>query len=116
VGAQNLIEFWNVATRPLKRNGFGLTVAQADRAVSEVEDYFTLVPDTEMVYRVWRRLVVEHAVSGVQVHDARIAAVMQVHGIANILTFNARDFARYPHLHAVPPGDIASDGTARPSV
>jgi predicted nucleic acid-binding protein len=29
ITAQNLIEFWNVATRPPERNGFGLTPAQA---------------------------------------------------------------------------------------
>jgi hypothetical protein len=36
-----------------------------------------------------------YAVSGVQVHDARLVAVMKVHGVAHILTLNAADFRRY---------------------
>ena len=46
---------------------------------------------------------VSHNVSGVQVHDARLAAAMRVHGIQRVLTFNARDFARYPDIQAVHP-------------
>jgi predicted nucleic acid-binding protein len=46
---------------------------------------------------------VSHNVSGVQVHDARLAAAMRVHGIERVLTFNERDFARYPDIQAVHP-------------
>jgi predicted nucleic acid-binding protein len=108
VTPQNLIEFWNVSTRPLARNGRGLRPAEADEALARVEGYFYLAEDMEAVYRVWRRLVVEHAVSGVQVHDARIAAVMQVHEITRILTFNTRDFARYTGIQPVHPEEIAA--------
>ncbi len=31
---QNLIEFWNVATRPIENNGLGLTVSAANREVT----------------------------------------------------------------------------------
>lgn len=31
---QNLIEFWNVATRPADRNGFGWTAMQTDAEVA----------------------------------------------------------------------------------
>src|SRR3989442_13670907 len=34
---QNLIEFWNVATRPAVRNGLGLTPAQADHEAARLE-------------------------------------------------------------------------------
>ena len=40
-------------------------------------------------------LVVTYDVSGVQVHDARLVALMIVHGVTHVLTFNTRDFARY---------------------
>lgn len=40
-------------------------------------------PDTPQVYLEWRQLVVKHAVSGVQVHDARLVAGMKAHGITN---------------------------------
>jgi predicted nucleic acid-binding protein len=34
-------------------------------------------------------------VLGTKVHDARLVAAMNVHGIERILTFNTGDFARY---------------------
>jgi len=40
-------------------------------------------------------LVVTFNVSGVQVHDARLVALMKVNVISHILTFNVGDFARY---------------------
>ena len=40
-------------------------------------------------YRIWRRLVVAHAVQGRQVHDARLVALLPAHGITHILTLNA---------------------------
>lgn len=92
---QNFVEFWNVATRPIERNGFGLVPAKADRLLRLVERLFPLLPDSPAVYTEWRRLVVSSGVSGVQVHDARIAAAMLVHGVTHILTFNTADFVRY---------------------
>lgn len=76
---QNITELWNAMTRPLDRNGFGLTVADAEREVSAIEAGMTLLPDNDAVYREWRRIVVQHGVLGVQVHDARLAAAMYVH-------------------------------------
>ncbi len=49
--------------------------------------------DNRAVYREWRRLVVEHRISGVQVHDARLAAAMYAHGLTHILTANTGDSA-----------------------
>jgi predicted nucleic acid-binding protein len=92
---QNFVEFWNVATRPIERNGFGLTPATADRLLRLVERLFPLLPDSSAVYTEWRRLVVAFGVSGIQVHDACIAAAMIVHSVTHILTFNTIDFARY---------------------
>jgi len=104
---QNVVEFWNVLTRPTSaRGGFGLTPAQADRRTRMLERIFTLLPDTPGVHNEWRRLVVEVGVSGVQVHDARIAACLRVHGVTRLLTFNAKDFARYSGFVAVDPAQI----------
>jgi predicted nucleic acid-binding protein len=44
-----------------------------------------------------------YGVSGRQVHDARLAAVMEVHGVTHILTFNTDDFRRYPGIISVDP-------------
>ena len=92
---QNIREFWNVATRPAERNGLGFPHAQVEAEVQRIEGLFTILEDGLPVYREWRRLVFAHQVSGVQVHDAYLAAAMNVHRIPNLLTFNTGDFARY---------------------
>ena len=92
---QNAAEFWNVMTRPLDCNGFGLTPAQVEPMLDEIERLFGRLPAEPHTYRAWRRLVREAEVSGVQVHDARLAATMQVHGVGCVLTLNPSDFERY---------------------
>ena len=104
--SQNLGEFWNVLTRPLDRNGFGLTPLEADRRTRMIENQIPMLPDDPRVHLVWRGLLVAHAISGVQVHDARIAAAMQVHGVKRILTLNTRDFARFPWIEAIHPEQV----------
>jgi predicted nucleic acid-binding protein len=104
--SQNLGEFWNVLTRPLDRNGFGLTPLEADRRAQTIEDQIPMLSDDPRVHLVWRGLLVAHAISGVQVHDARIAAAMHVHGVKRILTLNTRDFARFPSIEAIHPEQV----------
>jgi len=101
--SQNVAEFWNTCTRPLDQNGFGLSPQETDRRARAFEERLQLLPDSVAVHQEWRALLVSHNISGVQVHDARLAAAMRVHGIKRILTFNERDFARYPGIQAVHP-------------
>lgn len=103
---QNMTEFWNASTRPKERNGFGLTVEETERNAQDIERSFTFLADTEVVYREWRRIVVQYGVSGVQVHDARLAASMYAHGISEILTLNGADFARFAGIHAIDPHHV----------
>jgi predicted nucleic acid-binding protein len=103
---QNIAELWNVMTRPMVRNGLGLTVNEAEGEVCAIERGMTLLPDNEAVYREWRKIIVQCGVSGVQVHDARLAAVMYVHRVAHILTFNATDFNRFSGLSPVHPNQL----------
>jgi hypothetical protein len=51
-------------TRPVVRNGFGLTVSEAEREVRVIEAGMTFLPDSEAVYREWRRIVVQHGILG----------------------------------------------------
>ena len=103
---QNIAELWNVMTRPVVSNGFGLTVAEAEREVQVIESGMILLPENEHVYREWRKIVVQHAISGVQVHDARLVAAMQVHGVRHILTLNVGDFSRYSEIQAAHPSEV----------
>ncbi len=105
---QNIAEFWNVATRPIDKNGFGLSIADVNTLVQTIEaGMLLLVEHTEAVYDEWRRLVVAHSVSGIQVHDARLVAAMRVHRIKHILTLNTQDFGRYPDITFVHPSQAS---------
>jgi predicted nucleic acid-binding protein len=101
--SQNVAEFWNTCTRPLARNGYGLSPQEADSRVRYFEERMQLLADSLTVHQEWRTLLVSHSVSGVQVHDARLVAAVRVHGVKQILTFNDRDFARYRDIEAVHP-------------
>ena len=104
---QNIAEFWNVLTRPATaRGGYGLSVTEAERRLLFIERHFSLLPDSAAAYFEWKRLVVAHQVMGIQVHDARLAALMTTHGISHVLTLNPADFARYTGIIVVTPHEI----------
>jgi predicted nucleic acid-binding protein len=103
VTAQNLVEFWAVATRPVDENGLGLTVEAAAEELAVLKRLFPLLPESASVFDKWERLVTTYRVSGKNAHDARIVAAMEVHGVNTILTFNVQDFARYKGVLAVHP-------------
>jgi predicted nucleic acid-binding protein len=105
---QNFIEFWNVATRPRDKNGLGCSPTEAKSLLQSLEDIYLPLSDSHGVYPEWRRLVVQHNVSGVKVHDARLVAVMKTNAITHILTFNDADFTRFANegIVAVNPKNV----------
>jgi predicted nucleic acid-binding protein len=112
---QNASEFWTVCTRPVTaRGGFGLSIADADRRLRVIERLIRVVPESPSTYQIWRGLLVARGVRGVQVHDARLVALMQVHGINHILTLNGADFARYPGIVPIDPASLSPPAQATP--
>jgi predicted nucleic acid-binding protein len=105
--SQTLAEFWNASTRPLDKNGFGLSVAETDRLAHVIERDFEFLPDSKEVHDRWRALLVAHDIQGVQVHDARLAASMYVHRVGRLLTINIRDFRRFNDLHVLHPAELS---------
>jgi len=103
VTPQNLIELWNVSTRPVEVNGLGMSLDDTDRNLVRCESIFTVLPETPAIFPEWKRLVRASGVSGLKVHDARIVASMNVHGVKSILTFDVEDFKRYPGITVVHP-------------
>ena len=103
--SQTLGEFWDAGTPPREQNGFGLSLAETDRIARAMERDFEFLPDSREVHDRWRRLLVAHEVKGVQVHDARLAASMYVHGVTQLLTVNVRDFRRFKGLRVIHPAD-----------
>jgi predicted nucleic acid-binding protein len=112
--SQNIAEFWNVCTRPATaRGGFGLSIAETAKKLRLVERLVRVLPDTPASYPLWKQFVIAHSVSGVQVHDARLVALMTAQGVTHLLTLNAPDFNRYPGIVAISPGDLLP-GAAMP--
>jgi predicted nucleic acid-binding protein len=103
VTPQVVAEFWNVATRPTDNNGLGLSHQDAHKEVAKLEEFCTVLVESIDVYTEWKRLVRVLGVSGVKVHDARLVAAMNVHGVGRILTFNAQDFSRYREIQTIVP-------------
>lgn len=95
VSVQNVAEFWNVATRPADRNGYGLSSERVARQLALIERVCDLVVESAKSYRIWKELLSKHAIAGVAVHDARLVSVMMAQGISTIYTLNSRDFRRY---------------------
>jgi predicted nucleic acid-binding protein len=103
---QGLVEFRNVATRPTKANGLGLSTADAETKAAKFEAAFPLLVETPDIYPAWKTLVDALGVVGKQVHDARLVAVCHVHGVAQLLTFNVSHFVR---MAGFAPGVVVVD-------
>jgi len=103
---QNLIEFWNVYTRPKEKNGLGGTIAETKIEIDRLKSLFILLPDQEEIYLQWENLVTTYQVKGVNVHDAKLVAGMLVHDLTHILTFNINDFKRYQNIKPVHPQEF----------
>jgi predicted nucleic acid-binding protein len=65
-----------------------------------------LLPAGETVCREWCKIAVKLRVTGLQVQDTRLAAVMYVYGVRHIRTFNAGDFSRFDGLVAIHPESV----------
>jgi predicted nucleic acid-binding protein len=107
---QVLVEFRNVATRPLAVNGLGLSIVDAQTQATTFEARFPLLEETPAIYPAWKALVGALGVIGKQVHDARLVAVSHVYGITHLLTFNLSHFARLagfgPRIVVVDPASV----------
>ncbi len=107
---QNLIEFRNVATRPAAVNGLGLPVLTVETLAAGYELLFPVLAETPDIFPAWKSLASRVGVIGKQVHDARLAAVCQVHNLSHILTFNAPHFLTLAgflaNLHVVHPATL----------
>lgn len=108
---QNIYEFWAVATRPKSANGLGWDKERVRQEVDTLTKRFTLLPDLPVVFTNWLELVTKHEVKGKQVHDTRLVAAMQAHGIERLLTLNVRDFKRYSEITATHPEELSHTDT-----
>jgi predicted nucleic acid-binding protein len=103
--SQNLAEFWNVCTR-IGPGGLGLSIEETAMRVRKIESQLSYLAETVSAEKSFKDLLVRYQVQGVQVHDARLAAVMIANGIQEILTFDRDDFRRYKELTVLHPADL----------
>lgn len=106
--AQNFIEFWAVATRPVDANGLGWTRERTLQEVTDLRGRFPLLLESPSVFSQWLELVRVLSISGKRVHDARLVAVMKAHQVEHLLTFNAADFNAFPALSVVTPQPLVA--------
>jgi len=99
-------EFWSVATRPHSDNGLGLLPQQAESELHRISTLFTFLNDPSNLYDTWLQVVKTYSVLGKQSHDARLIAAMQLHQTNHILTFNQRDFSRFPGITVLTPDNV----------
>ena len=103
---QVLYEYWVVATRPENVNGPGLDQRTAEQALDQLIESYRLLRDERGIFGQWRQLLAGQPVLGKPAHDARLVAAMIRHGLTRLLTFNTRDFSRFPEITAVAPADV----------
>jgi predicted nucleic acid-binding protein len=103
ITAQNIVEFWAVATRPRENNGFGWTCERTRAEVQGLPEKFPLLQEGPEIFVQWVRLVERISVTGKRAHDARLVAVLKTHGVDHLLTFNSQDFVLFTGISVVDP-------------
>ena len=71
VSLQNVAEFWNVSTRPIDKNGYGLSAERTRQRLAFIERICEVVTEDDRSYRIWKNLLTTHSVTGDVNHDAR---------------------------------------------
>lgn len=98
-----------MSTRPsTARGGYGKSVVTTELRARFIERNAVILDEAPDAYREWRRLLVQHQIQGVAVHDARLVSMMNIAGIIHIITLNGADFARYSEITVITPRQLAA--------
>jgi predicted nucleic acid-binding protein len=102
--AQVLAEFFSTVTNP-RRVSVPRTRDEAvdDISIILASPGLTLLPTPHDVIAGWSDLVRRYKVTGSDVFDAQIAAIMLASGVKKIFTFNESDFRRFDELDVLRP-------------
>jgi predicted nucleic acid-binding protein len=96
ITTQNIAEFCNVVTRPVADNGLGLPTALAiDLLTRHIEPICAVLHEQDTITSEFKRVLAQYTVTGKQVHDARLVAMMLTWRVENVLTLNERNFHRF---------------------
>jgi hypothetical protein len=81
IAPQNLVEYWVVATRPQRENGFGLTPARASAEITKLLRLFRLLPYSREVFETWQRIV---AAQGIITHGKDSCWIVTLDSISGL--------------------------------
>jgi predicted nucleic acid-binding protein len=106
IAPQALYEMYVVATRPVEVNGLGWSPSDAHNELLKMKRVFRLLPETRTIYEIWEGLIKDRAIAGKPAHDARMVAMMLLHDVKQLLTFNVDDFQRFSEITVRHPSDL----------
>ena len=102
VTSQILCEFYSIVTNP-RRVPKPRSPADALAAISGMLAFLQVLPSPARTTAVLMELLQAHPVTGAEIFDFQIVAVMKVNNILKIYTFNAADFEVFPELTVAGP-------------
>ena len=114
VAPQNYFELWVVCTRPETNNGLGFTVKRTEAELFNFQSFLPMVEETPEAFHTWQELVIKNSVLGKAAHDAHLVAIMKVHAVTHLLTFNTQDFQRYENISVLHPDKVLQSANNPP--
>ena len=97
VTSQLLCEFYSIVTNA-RRVPKSRSASEAAYAISAMLVFLRVLPVPAAAVEAWLDLLRRHPVTGGDVFDLQIVAVMLAHNIKHIYTFNASDFTVFSEL------------------
>ncbi len=104
ISPQVVAEFYAIATRG--ENGLKYSPEQALNQIEEIKKEYPVLPEHPAAFAHWERLIRRYRPINRQVFDARHVALMIVHRVPEILTFNDKDFEFYSEIKVLNPFDV----------
>ena len=92
---QVIYEFYVVATRPVEKNGLGLSSSIAMKEINNILETYSMSEENRQVFFYWQQLINDYQVIGKNAHDTRIVAYMMSNNILKLYTINKKDFKRF---------------------
>ena len=99
INGQVAREYLVVATRPVDRNGLGMTTADALDNLETFRARTIFLEETEDVADELAALLRARSIAGKRIHDANILATMRRHEVRILLTLNPSDFSGAEDIH-----------------
>ena len=98
---QVLREYLVVSTRPLAKNGLGLSIDDALHNLQAFSTRLKLLEESLAVSLRLRQLIGHIPCLGKQIHDANLVATAQVFKLDGLVTENIEDFRRFENLMVI---------------